>query len=118
MADTINQEFVVNAGGGWSFLARIKNHSGSDVTQSSITSITRTITDTVTGTAVTDTITVSTAVYDTLQSNSNVWDQSYNFKDDVAADKIALRHRYTLQYTFDMGSGADIKTKEVDVIGD
>lgn len=117
MADTKNTEYVVNAGGGWSFIALIKNHDGSAVTQASITSITRTITDDQ-GNAVTDTISKSTAVYDTLQTNTALWDQSYNFKDDVPADKIPSRRRYALQYTFDMVSGADIKTRECDVIGD
>lgn len=109
----------MNAGGGWSFLALIENHDGSAVTQASITSISRTITDTLTCTATTDSITKTTAVYDTLQTNTALWSEQYNFKDDVQGARISIKgRRYTLQYIFNMVVGEDVYTKECDVIGD
>lgn len=123
MANKANEQYIVNSAAGWSYLARIKLHTGSDAVQASFSSISRAITDTVTGVVTTDTITIATAVYDTLQSNASLWSEagaavSYNFKDDVAASKTPNRYRYTLQYTFTPSAGEVIKTREIDVIGD
>ena len=122
MATKINDSFVVNAGAGFSYLARIKGHSGSDVTQASLSSISRTITeynqDGSIAATTTDSLVISTAIYDTLQTNTALWDQSFNMKDDVAATKVTNRRRHTLQYTFTPASGAVFKSREVDIEGD
>lgn len=118
MANKANESFAVNAGGGWSYLARITLHDGEDATQADITSITRTIVDRRTGLLTTDSVTVATAVYDELQSNAALWDKPFNFKDDVPASKIPNRYRYTLQYTITPTVGEVIKTREIDIQGD
>lgn len=119
MANKINDSFVVNAGGCWTYLARVKNHStGAGITQSIVSSIARTITNKATGEVTTTAITVSTSVFDTLQTNTDLWDETYNFKDDVAETLITSRVKYTLQYAFTLTSGRVIKTREVDLEGD
>ena len=118
MANKANASFVVNAGGGWSYLARITLHDGEDATQEDISTITRTIVDRQTGQSVTDSVTVATAVHDELQSNAVLWDKPFNFKDDVPASKIPNRYRYTLQYTITPTVGEAIKTREIDIEGD
>jgi hypothetical protein len=122
MASTINDVFVVNAGGGWSYLARIKDHDGTDILQADLTSISRVIQEldkdgAVTSTA-TDAITIATVIKDTLQTDTNLWALSYNIKDDVEASKIANRALYTVQYTFTPVSGEVFKSKEIHVRGD
>jgi len=47
-----------------------------------------------------------------------VWDQTWNFKDDIPANKVTTRCRHTLQYTFTPTSGAVFKSREVDIYGD
>lgn len=119
MANKINDSFLVNAGGAWSYLARIKNtRTGQGITQAAVASISRLITDTVTGTATTSSITISSTVYDTLQTNTDLWDETFNFLDNVAYTLIPLRRRYTLQYTFTLVNGDVLKTREIDIEGD
>ena len=119
MANKINDSFVVNAGGAWSYLARIQNPiTGANVTQAALASISRAITNKVSGAVTTTAITVSAAVYDTLQTNTDLWSETYNFKDDVAYSILTERVRHTLQYTFTYANGQVSKTREVDVEGD
>lgn len=121
MASKANIEWMVNAGGGWSARGKIAGHTGALITQADISSITRTITDTATNIAVTDSITVSSVVWDTLQTFTNAitgaTDQ-YNFFNNVPASKIPSRRTYKLQYTFTPTAGEVFKTVEVDIIGD
>lgn len=119
MANKINDSFVVNAGGAWTYLARVKNsRTGAGITQSATSSISRAITDTVTGTVTTTAITVSSTVFDTLQTNTDLWDSTYNFLDNVAYTLVPSRRRYTCQYTFTMTNGDVFKTREIDIEGD
>lgn len=118
MSSKANDSFLVNAGGGWSYIARVLTHSGANATRANFASISRTITNTVTKQAVTDELVINDVIYDELQSNTALWAQSFNMKDDVPATKISQRQRYTLQYTFTPVSGAVFKTREIDVHGD
>lgn len=122
MAQKINDTFVVNAGGAVVYLARIQGVDGANITQAAITSIARFITDTKTGTVVEDAVTVDgtgdEGVSDALQTDLNLWTESYNFKDIVEAAKIPLRRRYTLQYAFTPAVGEVFKTREIDLEGD
>lgn len=118
MANKINDSFVVNAGGMFVYLARIKNRTGAGITQAATSSISRVITDTTTGTPTTTSITVSSSVFDTLQTNTDIWDQTYNFLDNVAYTLVPSRRKYTLQYTFTMSNGDVLKSREVDIEGD
>lgn len=118
MAQKINDTFVVNAGGHVVYLAHIKGADGADITIATISSISRVITDTVGKTVTTDTPVVADTVFDTLQTNLNLWDQQYNFLDEMVFTKVPLRRRYTLQYTFTASGGEVFKTREVDVEGD
>lgn len=119
MANKINDSFTINAGGQWIYLARVKNATtGANVTQAAVSSISRVITNTVTSAVTTDSVTVATSVFDTLQTNTNLWDETYNFSDAVVYGKTPARVRYTLQYTFTMADGSVLKTREIDVEGD
>jgi hypothetical protein len=120
MANKINDTFVVNAGGGWSYLAFLTGHDGDIVTQASLTSISRSITDTRTNppTVVPDAIVITDAVFDTAQSTPSLWDKDYTFKDDVQASKIPNRTKYLLQYTFTPVTGEVFKSREVTIQGD
>ena len=118
MPNKANQEFIVNAGGSFSYVARIRSIDGEDITQASISSITRTITDTVTRAVTTASLTVSSVVFDTPQSDADVWDEDWNFKDDLPASAVPNRYKYLLQYTFTPTSGEVFKTREVDIHGD
>ena len=118
MSNKANDSFIVNAGGGWSYIARVRIHSGADATQATIQSISRSITNTVTKVVVTDDITVATAIYDALQTNAHLCAFSFNMKDDVPATKISDRVKYKVQYTITPQAGAVIKTREIDIEGD
>ena len=118
MTQKINDTFVVNAGGHVVYLARIKGADGANITQATISSISRAITDKVTGTVTTDTPVVADTVFDTLQTDTNLWAQTYNFLDELVSTKVPLRRRYTLQYTFTASGGEVFKTREIDLEGD
>lgn len=123
MAQRINDTFVVNAGGAVVYLARIQGTDGANITIATITSISRAITDTRTGTVVTDAITVDgtgdEGVSDTLQTDTNLWDQSYNFKDTILATKVPNSRKYLLQYTFTPTDATLVfKSREIDLEGD
>ena len=118
MSNKANDSYLVNAGAGFSYLARIKLHNGSNATQATINSITRTITNTRTGVAVTDAVTVASVIYDTLQTNTDLWNQTFNMLDPIPASKVPDRVKYLLQYTITPSAGEVIKTRELDIEGD
>lgn len=118
MAQRINDTFTVNEGGASVYLARIQGVGGANITQAAISSISRAITDTVTKVVVTDAPVVASTVFDALQTDTNLWDQSYNFMDIIEAAKVPSRRRYTLQYTFTSAAGEVFKTREIDLEGD
>lgn len=123
MAQRINDTFVFNAGGAVVYLARIQGADGANITIATITSIARFITDTKTKVVVEDAITVDgtgdEGVSDTLQTDTNLWDQSYNFKDTIVATKLPNRRKYLLQYTFTPTDATLVfKTREIDLEGD
>lgn len=110
------QEFVANEDGATVFLARIYGADGT-FTQSLFGTITRYVKDTRTGIVVSASITVATAVYDTLQTNSITWPYStgYNFRDVLPASALADGRRYLVQYKFAPTGGEAFWTKPVGV---
>ena len=118
----INQSFVVNAGGTFCVLMHdVRRIDGTLATPAMIESITRTIRDTRTQQETVDPIDPATTLLNPPVDNPDLWNQTYNFKDDVPADKIPNRYRYTCQYTFQpAGAGADqqFKSREIDLEGD
>ncbi len=124
MANKANEQYLVVRNAGWSFLALIRIHSGSNAVQASFSAITRTIAKASNGgwvVVATDTITIATAVYDTLQSNVNLWSEAgsavpYNFEDQVPASKVSTSEVHCVQYTFTPATGQTIKTKPVELV--
>lgn len=99
--------------GGATILARVTGNAGAAITQASLTSITCKVFDldgTTPDTAITTpTITVSTAVYDTLQTDARwtVDSTGYNFIDALAATNFPTGdHLYRVEYKFTPTSGA------------
>ena len=96
--------------GGVTNLARVKGQTGANITQASISSIRREIFDrTVPATVGTTTLTIATAVFDTLQTGGP-WSKDttgYNFKDAIGSTNFANGdRRYRVQYKFTPASGA------------
>ena len=117
MVSTANEQHVVRAGAMWVTLAYIVDQDGDAITQAAVSTITRSITDP-TGTVTEDGLTVADTVYDAAQSVSGLWDQTFNFKDDVPGAKISVVGLHLVQYTLVMADGTTIKTDEFDAIGD
>lgn len=115
MANLITQ-WTVNEDGDFVCLARILGAAGTLITQASVTSIALTVTsldefgraDTVTvnGTAVT----VSSAVYNTAQTDATLWPNpphtaGFNFKYQVPASAVPTGDTdYFVRFTFTMAS--------------
>lgn len=109
-ASTIAESIL--AGSGSVFLARIRNSSGSYLTQATTTSIACTVYDITTGTAVsssTPTVTVAASVYDTLQTGSPPWTKDstgYNFRHAMPATAFATAGKvYQVSYVVTPTSG-------------
>jgi hypothetical protein len=117
MVNTTNKQHVVRAGAMWVALAYIVDQDGDVITQAAVSTITRSITDP-TGTVTADGLTVADTVYDTAQSVAGLWDETFNFKDDVPGAKIAVVGSHKVQYTLVMADSTTIKTDEFDAIGD
>lgn len=98
--------------GGCQCLARVVGNAGTAITQASLTAITAKVFDldsTTPDTAVaTPTVTISSAVFDTLQTDDR-WDADdtgYNFKFEVAASAFSTGgRRYRIEFLFDPTSG-------------
>ena len=119
MSNRVNQSFIVNAGGSSIYLALITGNDGAAVQQADISSISRVITDTrPPNTVTTDAITVATVIFDTEQTDTNLWTETFNMKDVIGADKFPKRNDYTLQYTFTPTSGEVFKSRELTINGD
>ena len=93
-------------------LARV-HLDGSNITQAGITTIIRKIfdLDTATPTTAIDTtsLTIASAVFDTLQTDDRWTEDStgYNFRDVVAGSEYATaNHRYRVEYVFTSSGGA------------
>lgn len=99
------------AGSGGVFLARIRNSSGSYLTQATTTSIACTVYDITSGTAVsssTPTVTVATCVFDTIQTGSQWTKDStgYNFRHAMPAATFATAGKlYQVSYVVTPSSG-------------
>ena len=117
MTTTTNTQHVVRSGAAFVYLAPVVDVDGAAITQGAVSTLTRTITDPL-GTVTTDELSVGDTVHDSAQTNTALWDQTYNFKDDVPATKVTVKGRHRLQYTLAMADGSTIKTAEIDVIGD
>lgn len=112
---------------GVTLTARVRDLTGSLVTQASLTSITRYVYDLDNSAALvgTDTLTISASVFDTLQALAAdlvLWQRDgqlidstgWNFKDVVPATRIPkgisgsnLYRQYQVEYVFDPTSGQD-----------
>ena len=96
-------------------MARVVGQAGTAVTQASLTSIAYKVFDldgaTPDTATATGTLTVATAVYDTLQTSDSRWTvdtTGWNFLDTVAAASANLPtgdHRYRVEYVFTPASG-------------
>ena len=94
------------------FLARVRSSSGSYVTQATLSTITCRVSNMTTGVAVTvisPTITISTSVFDALQTDA-YWTQDttgYNFKHAMPATAFPTANNvYRVEYKFTPTSGA------------
>ena len=109
-SDTIKASVWEDAGA--TCLARMVGNAGTSVTQASLTSITCKVFDlssaTPTTSIATPTVTISSAVYDTLQTDSRwtVDSTGYNFLFTVAASILTTGdHRYRVEFKFTPTSG-------------
>ena len=118
MSNTANTQHVVNSGGGSIYLALVAGNDGAAVTQATFGSISRAITNTKTSVVQTDAVVVADTVFDSEQTDANLWSETWNFKDQIEASKITSRIRYLLQYTFTPAAGEVFKSTEIDLIGD
>ena len=123
MANQINAQYLVNANGAWTYMARITGVAGANITQASLTgTISRSLTSPAPGRAVTTTaLVIASTVYDTLQTGSP-WDTSidatgYNFLDAVSHLLVTAKGIWKLQYTFvTVTTSVEFKTHEVDLV--
>lgn len=114
-----NDQFVIRSGGDWVYLAYITGTGGTAITQATVSTIDRLITNTETNEETEDTgLAIATRVFDTAQDDDNLWSETFNFKDIVPAAKTPDRVKYHLQYTFTMTDGSILKTEEIDIEGD
>jgi hypothetical protein len=96
--------------GGATVLARVIGQAGSNITQASLSTITYAIYAAETGTSVaTGTVTISSSVYDTLQTSDARWTHDttgYNFTHALTASNFASGDkRYRVEYKFTPVSG-------------
>jgi hypothetical protein len=92
-------------------LARVSGNSGAYITQASLTGISTKVFDGETQQGTTITETVSSVVFDTLQTDTNLWDvdtTGFNFKTTVAASYFPSGGKvYRVEVVFDPSSGDD-----------
>ena len=104
---------VVFQNGGATYLARVLGNAGTAITQASLSSISCGVYDedgATPGTAIiTPTVTIASAVYDTLQTDS-IWTKDttgYNFKFSIPATGFPIAdHRHRIEFKFTPASGA------------
>lgn len=104
---------VVFEDSGASCMARVVGNAATAITQATITSITSHVFDLDSSTPTTDldnsTLTVSSVVFDTLQTDARwtVDSTGYNFRHDFAASIFTTGgHRYRVEFVFTPSSGA------------
>lgn len=102
----------VTEDGGASFLARLVGHSGSNVTQASLSAITVKVFDMDSADPDTEvyseTLTISSVIFDTLQTDSRwtVDTTGYNFLHAMSATAFPTGgHNYRVEYKFTPASG-------------
>lgn len=100
------------AGQAFTSLAHVVGNAGTDITQASLTSITCKVFDESSATPDTavssPTITISSAVFDTLQTDArwSVDDDGYNFRNTIAGSVVAGdARRFRIEYLFTPTSG-------------
>ena len=102
---------IVTEDGAFSVMARVDlDGAVASFLQAAISSITLAVYDVsdVSSTFATDTLTVSSVVFDTLQTDGrwNVDSTGYNFKHDIAATVFVTPGRYRLEYLVTPTGGA------------
>jgi hypothetical protein len=109
MSAVVNQGTAIEDSG-IVLMARVQNISGTNITQGSVSGITYSVFDLVDGTAVVSgsSLTVSTVVFDTLQTPA-IWTTDttgYNFRHDAPATALPNGERtYRFEYKFTPTSG-------------
>ena len=109
MAEPLEITGAAYEDGGTSIMARITGLDGANIVQADVSTITCTVFDAAGSSVSTPTVTVSTSVFDTLQTDSR-WSADstgYNFRFDGAASVMtAPGERYRFEFKFTPASGA------------
>lgn len=121
MADAKIHSSTAFEDSGHSVMARVTGNAATDIVQADITSIAYTVHDLKTGEkTVTGTLTVSTVIFDTLQTDAR-WTEDitgYNFRYDIPASELPNGGReYKFEIVFNPASGENFTiVRIVDVI--
>ena len=112
MALTVPAKGTIWEDGAATCMARVLGNAGTAITQASLTAITYKIydidSDTPTTVVSSGTVTISTDVFDTLQTGARwtIDSTGYNYLTTFAASNFATpNHRYVIEVTFDPTSG-------------